>query len=299
MKKAYTPQWLTKLLPLQSLPRPRHSFLYYLVNYWYVFLGVILLVFVVGSPFYWMLISFLKSQNELLALPPTLFPAEPTFYAYHEIVDTGFLLYLKNSLAVSLTTVVISTFLGSCAGYSLSRCNYPGKKIISQLLIFAYLFPGILLMVPMYILASRLRLLDSLVALPIIYVTFTAPFCSWMMKAFFSSLPPELEEAALLDGATRWQTIWKVVVPLSAPGVAAAGLWTFIMSWSEYMFAAVIISSDEKMTLPIGLARWMSFQFRDWSVMMAGAILSLIPVLILFALFGRLFVSGLTTGATK
>jgi multiple sugar transport system permease protein len=130
-------------------------------------------------------------------------------------------------------------------------------------------------------------------------VTFTAPFFSWILKAFFETLPPDLEEAALIDGATRWQTIWKIVVPLSAPGVAAAALWAFIMSWSEYMFAVVLISSDERMTLPIGLARWISFQFKDWSVMNAGGVISLLPVLILFAFLGRAFISGLTAGATK
>ena len=119
------------------------------------------------------------------------------------------------------------------------------------------------------------------------------------MKAFFEGIPYDIEEAALIDGASRWQTIWRIMAPLSAPGVAAAALWTFIMSWSEYMFAVVLISSDERMTLPIGLARWISFQFKDWSVMNAGGVISLLPVLILFAFLGRAFISGLTAGSTK
>jgi multiple sugar transport system permease protein len=270
-----------------------------MARYGWVYLCVILLVAIVGGPFYWMLISSVKAETELLAQPPTLFPYAPVLRAYRTLIDTGFMKYLQNSLVVSLTTVVISTFLGTCAGYSLARFNYPGRKLIGRLLLFSYLFPGVLLMVPMYILASKARLLDSLVALPIVYVTFTAPFFSWILKAFFENLPPDLEEAALIDGATRWQTIWKIVVPLSAPGVAAAALWTFIMSWSEYMFAVVLISSDERMTLPIGLARWISFQFKDWSVMNAGGVISLLPVLILFAFLGRAFVAGLTAGATK
>ena len=275
------------------------SFLHYLMRYGWVYLGAVLLVFVVGGPFYWMFISSLKTETELLAQPPTLFPRAPVLTAYRTLIDTGFIKYLQNSIVVSLTTVVISTILGTCAGYSLARFNYPGRKLIGRLLLFSYLFPGVLLMVPMYILASRAVLLDSLVALPIVYVTFSAPFFSWILKAFFEGIPYDIEEAALIDGASRWQIIWRIVVPLSAPGVAAAALWTFIMSWSEYMFAVVLISSDQKMTLPIGLARWMSFQFKDWSVMNAGGVISLLPVLILFAFLGRSFIAGLTAGSTK
>jgi multiple sugar transport system permease protein len=284
----------------QGLSHPvLHSSMRYLRRNGWIYLGALVLVAVVGGPFYWMLVSSLKTQNELLAQPPTLFPQEPVLTAYGTLIDTGFMKYLRNSLIVSLTTVVITTILGTCAGYSLARFNYPGRRLIGQLLLFSYLFPGVLLMVPMYILASRAGLLDSLVALPIVYVTFSAPFFSWILKAFFEGIPYDIEEAALIDGASRWQTIWRIMVPLSAPGVAAAALWTFIMSWSEYMFAVVLISSDEKMTLPIGLARWISFQFKDWSVMNAGGVISLLPVLILFAFLGRAFISGLTAGSTK
>ena len=154
-------------------------------------------------------------------------------------------------------------------------------------------------MVPMYILVSKLGLIDNMLVLPIIYVTFSAPFYSWLLKAFFDSLPRDLEDAAMIDGASRWQSIWKIVVPLSAPGVAAAALWTFIMAWQEYMFSVVLLSSDEQMTLSVGLARWISFQFKDWGIMNAGAVISVLPVLILFAFLGRSFVSGLTAGSYK
>jgi multiple sugar transport system permease protein len=270
-----------------------------LTQHWWTYLVVALLVVVIGGPFYWMLISSLKTQSELLAQPPTLFPQAPVLSAYRALIDTGFMRYLQNSILVSLVTVLLSTFLGICAGYSLSRFDFPGSKLVGRLLLFAYAFPGVLLMVPMYILASRLHLLDNLLALPIVYVTFTAPFCSWLMRSFFATIPAEVEESALIDGATRWQAIWKVVVPLSAPGVATAALWTFFMSWSEYMFAVILISSDENMTLPVGLARWVSFQFKDWSVMNAGAVISIVPVLILFAFLGRSFVAGLTAGSVK
>lgn len=263
----------------------------------YLFVFILLIIFL--GPTYWMLVTSLKSNSEILAKPPTLFPLTLTLKNYQVLFQTGFLRYVYNSLIVSGITVIVSTILGTSAGYSLSRYDYPGKKIIGRLILFSYLFPGVLLMVPMYILVSRLGLMDKMLVLPIIYVTFTAPFYSWLLKAFFDSLPKDLEEAALIDGATRWQAIWKIVVPLSAPGVAAAALWTFIQSWQEYMFAVVLLSSNEQMTLSVGLARWISFQFKDWGVMNAGAIISVLPILILFIFLGRSFVAGLTAGSYK
>lgn len=263
-----------------------------------VFGGCLLLITVLG-PAYWMLVTSLKTGTEVLAQPPTLFPQQITLVNYTGLFKSGFSRYVINSLLVSGITVVISTLLGTSAGYSLSRFNYPGKNYIGRFLLFSYLFPGVLLMVPMYILVSKLGLIDNVFVLPIIYVTFSAPFYSWLLKAFFDSLPKDLEDAAMIDGATRWQTIWKIVIPLSAPGVAAAALWTFIMAWQEYMFAVILLSSDESMTLPVGLARWISFQYKDWGIMNAGAVISIIPVLFLFAILGRSFVSGLTAGSNR
>jgi multiple sugar transport system permease protein len=264
-----------------------------------IYLLVFILLIIVLGPAYWMLVTSLKSNAEILATPPIFFPTKPNFDNYKALFETGFSRYVLNSLIVSGITVIISVILGTSAGYSLSRYEYPGKKFIGRLFLFSYLFPGVLLMVPMYILVSKIGLIDNMLVLPVIYVTFTAPFNSWLLKAFFDSLPKDLEDAAMIDGATRWQSIWKIVVPLSAPGVAAAALWTFIMAWQEYMFAVVLLSSDEQMTLPIGLARWISFQFKDWGIMNAGAVISVLPVLILFAFLGRSFVAGLTAGSYK
>jgi ABC-type glycerol-3-phosphate transport system permease component len=265
----------------------------------FILVGVFLLLVVVLGPTYWMFVTSLKPNMEILAQPPTLIPLKPTFAPYIVLFKSGFLRYIFNSIVVSGITVVVSTILGTLAGYSLSRFEYPGKKYIGRLILFSYLFPGVLLMVPMYVLASKLNLIDNLVVLPIIYVTFSAPFYSWLLKAFFDSLPQYIEDAAMIDGATRWQVIWKIIIPLSAPGVASAALWTFIMSWQEYMFAVILLSSDENFTVPVGLARWLSFQLRDWGVMNAGAVLSILPVLILFAFLGRSFISGLTAGSNK
>jgi ABC-type glycerol-3-phosphate transport system permease component len=261
---------------------------------------VVLLLFVVLWPAYWMLITSLKTNTEILTVPPTLIPLKPTIDSYRTLFQTSFLKYLSNSIIVSVITVVISTIFGTLAGYSLSRFNYPGKKYIGRIILFSYLFPGVLLMVPMYVLASRLNMLDNLFVLPIIYVTFTAPFYSWLLKSFFDNMPENLEDAAMIDGANYWQTIWKIIIPLSAPGVAGAALWTFIMSWQEYMFATILLSSDQNLTAPVGLSRLLAIQQRfNWGILNAGAIVSALPVLILFVILGRSFISGLTTGSGK
>lgn len=261
---------------------------------------IFLLLFVVLWPAYWMFVTSLKPNTEILALPPTLIPLKPTLDSYTTLFKTGFFKYILNSIVVAGITVVASTILGTLAGYSLSRFEYPGKKYIGRMILFSYLFPGVLLMVPMYVLASRLNMLDNLFVLPIIYVTFTAPFYSWLLKAFFDGLPEYIEDAAMIDGATHWQTIWKIVIPLSAPGVAGAALWTFIMSWQEYMFATILLSSDENLTGPVGLARLLANQQRfNWGILNAGALVSALPVLILFVFLGRSFISGLTAGSSK
>jgi len=272
-----------------------------LIIKWFNLVCIFLLLFVVLWPAYWMFITSLKPNAEILATPPTLIPLKPTLDSYTTLFSkTNFLKYLLNSIIVSGITVTISTIFGTLAGYSLSRFNYPGKKYIGRIILFSYLFPGILLMVPMYVLASRLNMLDNLLVLPIIYVTFTAPFYSWLLKAFFDGLPENIEDAAMIDGATHWQTIWKIIIPLSAPGVAGAALWTFIMSWQEYMFATILLSSDGNLTGPVGLSRLLDIQQRfNWGVLNAGAVVSALPVLILFVFLGRSFISGLTAGSGK
>lgn len=262
---------------------------------------VILLLLVVLWPAYWMLITSLKPNVEILATPPTLVPSEPTLDSYRGLLTgTHFPKYMLNSLTVAAITVTISTILGTSAGYSLSRYNYPGKKYLGRMILFAYLFPGVLLMVPMYVLASRINMLDNLFVLPIISVTFTAPFYSWLLKSFFDKLPENLEDAAMIDGASQWQVIWRVIVPLAKPGVAGAALWTFIHAWQEYMFATILLSSDKNLTASVGLSRLLEVQGRfNWGILNAGAVVVALPVIVLFAFLGRSFVSGLSAGSGK
>jgi ABC-type glycerol-3-phosphate transport system permease component len=162
-----------------------------------------------------------------------------------------------------------------------------------------YIFPGILLLIPLYGMLSQLRLVDTLTALVIINVTFAAPFAVWMLQAFFQAVPYEVEEAAALDGASRVTIIWRIFLPLTAPGIASIAIYAFISAWTEYMFASVLILSDANRTLPVGLAGIIGQYQVDWGLLLAGATVTTLPVLILFSLVGRNFIEGLTAGATK
>lgn len=262
---------------------------------------VVLVLLVSLWPGYWMLITAFKTDTEILTAPPTLIPMKPVLTSFRELLSaTRFPRYILNSLMVAGITVAISTVLGTSAGYSLSRYNFPGKKYLGRLILFAYLFPGVLLMVPMYVLVSSMGMLDNVFVLPVIHVTFTAPFYSWLLKSFFDKMPENLEDAAMIDGASQWQVIWRVIVPLSKPGVAGAALWTFIHSWQEYMFATVLLSSDHNLTASVGLSRLLEIQGKfNWGLLNAAAVVVALPVLILFAFLGRSFVAGLAAGSGK
>jgi ABC-type glycerol-3-phosphate transport system permease component len=228
-----------------------------------------------------------------------LIPLKSTLKNYSYLFTTDFPVYIFNSLIVAIGASLGSAFLAAIAAYSITRLRYRGKKWLAGLLLFSYLFPGVLLLVPIYIFMSRLKMLDTLISVTIVHITFTGPFCVWLLRSFFEVIPVDIEEAALVDGCTRIKSIFKIVLPLAAPGIAVAAIYTFIMSWSDYIFATVLLFSDAKKTVPIGLARWVAQQFTDWGVLNAGAVLSVLPVLIIFALVGKYFVAGLVAGAVK
>lgn len=265
-----------------------------------IYCCAVALLFVILFPFYWLLISSFKSLPELYAEDQTLFPRTFTLDSYRQLLLLSpFLQYYINSLLVSLGAVLITLVLSTSAAYSIGRLRYPGRRTISRLIVATYLFPGILLLIPMYLLMTKLQLNDNLISLVIIYTTILAPYSAWLLKAYFASIPVELEEAALVDGASRLRAIWSIVLPLAKPGLVATAIYIFIMSWSEYMFAAVMITSDLRKTIPLGLAGWMAQYHIEWGVMTAGAVLTAIPVLTFFVAMGRAFVSGLLGGAVK
>ncbi len=263
-------------------------------------ISVFLLLFVIVAPFYYVFTSSVKAPQEIIARVPTLIPHSFTLEHYQKLLrSSAFPTYLWNSVLVALGTMAITVFLATLAAYGLYRLRFPGRNFMFRVILVTYAFPGVLLLIPLYGMMSSLGLIDRLAALVIINVTFAAPFAVWMLQAFFGTIPLELEEAAALDGANRLQIILRVLLPLAAPGVASVAIFAFIMAWTEYMFASVLIISDAQRTVPVGLAGIIGQYQIDWGLLLAGATLTALPVLILFSLVGRNFVEGLTAGAVK
>jgi ABC-type glycerol-3-phosphate transport system permease component len=262
--------------------------------------ALLVLLFVVIAPFYYVVTSSFKLPQEIIARVPTLFPTTFTLEHYDKLLrSSSFPTYLVNSLWVAGGTMIICVVLSTLAAYGLYRLRLPGRTFLFRMILVTYAFPGVLLLIPLYGMLSSLKLVDSLLALVIVNVTFTAPFAVWMLQAFFGAIPDELEEAAALDGASRLQTLVRVVLPLAAPGVASVAIFAFITSWTEYMFASVLILSDANRTVPVGLAGIIGQYQVDWGLLLAGATLTMLPVLILFSFVGRHFIEGLTAGAVK
>lgn len=263
-------------------------------------IGVLALLFVVVAPFYYVVTSSFKAPQEIIARTPTLIPQSFTLQHYEKLLrSSNFPVYLTNSIIVAAGTMLICVILSTLAAYGLYRMQLPGGKFLFRIILVTYAFPGVLLLIPLYGMLSQLGLIDRLAALIVVNVTFTAPFAVWMLRAFFTTIPLELEEAAALDGANRFQTLTRIVLPLAAPGVASVAIFAFITAWTEYMFASVLILSDANRTVPVGLAGIIGQYQVDWGLLLAGATVTMLPVLILFSLVGRNFVEGLTAGAVK
>ncbi len=259
-----------------------------------------LLAIFVLLPFYWVVAGSFRTPEEVIARAAPWFPRSLTLEHYGNLLrQSPFPTYLLNSLIVAFGTMAFTVVVSTLAAYGFYRLRFPGREWLLNATLLAYAFPGVLLIVPMYGMMSTLGLIDSLMSLIVINVTFAAPFAVWMMKAFFQTIPLELEEAAILDGASRFQVLTRIMLPLTAPGVASIAIFAFVMSWTEYMFASILILSDDQRTLPVGLAGIIGQYQIDWGLLLAGATLITLPVVILFAMIGRYFVEGMTAGAVK
>lgn len=265
-----------------------------------IILSLLVLCLLVFAPFYWIFSASIKSPQEIINRIPTLFPHSFTLQHYDKLLrSSAYPTYLWNSILVALETMAITVVLSTLAAYGLYRIKFPGRQLIFRIILATYAFPGVLLLIPLYSVMSAVGLIDRLTALVIVNVTFAAPFAVWMLQAFFRTIPPDLEEAARLDGASFLQILLKIILPLSAPGVASIAIFAFIMSWTEYMFASILVNSEASRTLPVGLAGIIGQYQIDWGLLLAGATLTTLPVIILFSFVGRYFIEGLTSGAVK
>ncbi len=210
-----------------------------------------------------------------------------------------FMQWTVNSVIVSLLTTLFSMVIATLGGYGISRFRFRGRNALSYIILTTQVLPGSLLIIPLYIIMGNMQLLDTRMGLVMAYATFSVPFCTWMMKGFFDSIPVSLEEAAKVDGAGRFRCFATVVMPLTIPGLVATGLFSFITGWNEYLFASTFMKSYENWTLPIGIASFQGQYATNWGTLMAGAVLITIPVVILFLALQKHLVGGMTAGAVK
>jgi ABC-type glycerol-3-phosphate transport system permease component len=251
-------------------------------------------------PLLWMLSTSLKPPREVFATPPTLMPAAPTLDNFVRLLrDTAFLSYFANSMLVSGLTVLLTMVTGAAAAYSLTRFRFPGRELYARLVLATYMFAPIMIVIPIYILARRLGIVNTHLVLVLSYTSFCLPFSLWLLRAFFRSIPVELEEAALVDGAGRARAVWHVVVPLALPGVIATAIFTFTLAWNDYVFTRILIASDELKTLPVGVQDLFSAAVVDWGLVMAAGVLITIPALGFFLAVQRHLVAGWGSGGLK
>jgi arabinogalactan oligomer/maltooligosaccharide transport system permease protein len=213
--------------------------------------------------------------------------------------ETDFLLWAKNSLLISLLVTLTGVVFASTGGYALSRFKFKGREFGMTALLTTQMFPATMLLLPFFILLSYLGLINSYIGLIVIYSSTALPFCIWQMKGYYDTIPPSLEESARLDGCTRFQAFYKVILPLSTPALVITALFSFMASWSEYVVAAIILQDPKLYTLPLGLKSFQASLSTQWGLYAAGAVVVSIPVTILFISLSRYLVSGLTMGSVK
>jgi multiple sugar transport system permease protein len=280
---------------MSTTKKKKRPISYYLVN-----VGITSLALFALLPLAWTFYTSLRTNLAIQRFPTKVSLSDLSFAAYIGVWrDTNFPMLIKNSIIVSSLTVVISLSLGTLAGYALSRSKFRGRQGVLLTYLVIRLVPGVLLLVPMYILMNNLGLLDSFLGLTLAYTTFTLPATIWLMKGFFDSLPPDLENAARIDGCSRMGAMWRISIPLVLPGLAATGTLTAITAWNDVLFAIMLTSSDETRTWPVGLREMIGEFQLPWESLTAAAMLSLLPVVIGFALVGRKMVAGITAGSLK
>ena len=251
-------------------------------------------------PLYWLLKIAVTPDKLIYSDGTRMWPSEFTLSNFTAVLfQTDFLSYFTNSLVVSLGTAALTTLFAAGAGYAFSRFNFGGKKIIIAVMLITQMFPLLMIIAPIYKIIASLGLLNSLTSLIIVYTAFNIPFATFLMQSFFDGIPKDLEEAAMMDGCSRFQALRKVVLPLTLPGLGATLGFVFTAAWSELLFALMLISKNDTMTFPVGLLTFVSKFSVDWGQMMAAGVLALIPSCLFFIFIQRYLVQGLTSGAVK
>ncbi len=266
-----------------------------------VYLPMLAFLIVLLFPFYWMAITAFKPNNELLSSDgnPFWIIAPTLDHVKHLLFETAYPQWMWNTVLVSTVATFFSLAASVLAAYSIERLRFTGAKHVGLGIFLAYLVPPSILFIPLAAVVFQLGLFDSRMALILTYPTFLIPFCTWLLMGYFRSIPFELEECALIDGATRWQILVKIVLPLSVPGLISAGIFAFTLSWNEFIYALTFVSSSELKTLPVGVVtELVEGDVYHWGPLMAGALFGSLPVALIYSFFVEYYVSGMT-GSVK
>ncbi len=262
-----------------------------------VLVTVVLLLF----PIYWMTITALSPANQLRSFPPVFFPENPQWGVFSELLaEQPFGLWMKNTILIAVATMVLSLSVSILAAYALSRYRLRGGTTIGLFILTSKMLPATLLVIPFFAIFKQLGLVGSVWSVVITQATLIVPFCTWMLKGYFDTIPEELEHAALVDGCSPLATIFRIVLPVAAPGLAATALYAFVISWSDFLFARTFLQTSEKQwTLNMGIAALKGEYITDWNVIMAASLMASIPILLVFLFLERFLVGGLASGAEK
>jgi multiple sugar transport system permease protein len=258
-------------------------------------------ILLIALPLVWMVITSVKPQSELFLIPPVILPDEITFEHYQRLLfETPFLTYLRNSIILAGGTTVLVIVIATLGAHSLVRFSYPGRESLAKAVLFTYLLPSVVLVIPLYFLMAALGLVDSLLSLVIAYTTFALPYALWLLRSFMSAIPADLEAAAMVDGASRFRAFIDVILPQAAPGIISTALFTAILAWNEYLFALVLVNSDESRPLTTGVMNMLVTSFNiEWSMLMAASVMMSVPLLIVFVFLQKYLTRGFGAGAVK
>jgi ABC-type glycerol-3-phosphate transport system permease component len=263
-------------------------------------IAIIALLLFTAFPFAWMAATAFKPSQEVFYWPPRFFPEQATLSNIVRLFEeTRFLDYFRNSVVVASATVLLTLALATPGAYSLTRFRFRGRETLAATILFTYMFAPIMIIIPFYVMVRYFGIANTHLALVLGYTAFSMPFALWMLRTFFQSIPLDLEEAALTDGADRGRAVLYVVLPMALPGIIATGIFTFILAWNDYIFVRILITSDELKTLPIGIADLYNSSVIDWGMIMASGMLVIVPVVIVFSYIQKFLVAGWGSGGVK
>lgn len=267
---------------------------------WPTYLVLIISAIFVIFPIFWMISISFRANGEVFSYPLQLLPKKITLEAYEKIFSSGkILIYFMNSYWNGIIVTIIATIVGIMAAYAISRYNFKGKYLFNSFIISTQTIPQVTLIIPFFILMVAYNLFDTRIGLIMAFISFALPYSIVMLVGYFNSISTELDEAARIDGASDFVTLWKVIVPIARPGIVSTMIYTFILAWNEYIFTTTLIRSDSLKTVPVGIALLKGEASYEWNMLMAMALLGSIPVLILYLIGQKQFIAGLSAGGVK